>query len=121
MHTNRPARCIHVHSGGEGPTGLQLQNRVCEAQPQYWQHDREALEKSIASRRKQGLAFLQSIGRLGLTNEYESSSVLHVNIKWPGSVLCPSLHRAQSFSNERGSAIPPRGRGLRIHTFAHVV
>src|SRR5258708_30539944 len=87
MHTNRPARCIHVHSGGEGPTGLQLQNRACEAQPQYSQHDREALEKSSASRRKQGLAFLQSIGRPGLTNEYESSSVLHVNIESPGSVF----------------------------------
>src|SRR5438477_4127066 len=33
----------------------------------------------------------------------------------------PGLHRALSFFNECGSAIPPRGRGLRIHTFAHVV
>ena len=73
-----------------------------EAQPQYSQHDREALEKSSASRRKQGLAFLQSIGRPGLTSEYESSSVLHVNIEWrvagrtyfrfeSGSVLRPLI------------------------------
>src|SRR5207253_6434480 len=62
-----------------------------------------------------------SIGRPGLTNEYESSSMLHVYIESPGSVLLPGLHRAQSFSNEGRSAIPPRGRRLRIHTFAHVV
>src|SRR5437762_6657849 len=33
----------------------------------------------------------------------------------------PGLYRALSFSNECGSAIPLRVRGMGIHTFAHVV
>src|SRR5262249_24164565 len=71
MHT--PARCNQVHSGGEWPTGLLLQNRVCLAPRQCLRHAHEAPEKLSASRLKQTPSVLDSIERPGLRSMYESS------------------------------------------------
>src|SRR5262245_5027109 len=71
--THTPARCNRVHSGGEWPTGLQLQNRVCLAPQQYLRYGHEAPEKSNASRLKQTPPVLDSIEQPGLRSTYESS------------------------------------------------
>src|SRR5262245_61062205 len=64
--THTPARCNRVHSAGEWPIGLQLQNRVCLAPRQCRRHAHEAPEKLSESRLKQTPSVLDSIERPGL-------------------------------------------------------